>query len=263
MRAGVCQSAGVRTLGIDLAAEPAGTALAVLRWDAGGARVESLDVGVDDAGLLAALRDPDGAVGVDCPVGWPRAFVDLVSGHHAGRAPVPAERAPGWRRPYVLRATDRHVHARTGLTPLSVSADRIAHAAIRLAVLLAEVGDDVDVARDGSGAVAEVYPAAALRVWGLPHRGYKGAGQDAARHALVDDLERAAPWLDLGPHGQRCREVHDALDAVLAALVARAVALGLTEGVPEGGREVALAEGWVHVPTSPLTALDPRRGGRD
>jgi hypothetical protein len=66
------------------------------------------------------------------------------------------------------------VLAEAGVNPLSVSADRIAHAAFRCAGLLARLaalGEPVD--RAGSGVVVEVYPAAALRRLGLTHRGYK------------------------------------------------------------------------------------------
>jgi hypothetical protein len=66
------------------------------------------------------------------------------------------------------------VREQAGLVPLSVSADRIAHVALRCAVLLAELdasGRPVD--RSGSGHVVEVYPAASLRRWGLDHPGYK------------------------------------------------------------------------------------------
>ncbi|WP_433185959.1 DUF429 domain-containing protein [Actinoallomurus sp. CA-150999] len=108
--------------------------------------------------------------------------------HTGGGAPREAQRLKGewflpyggrpsegrgrdWRRNLALRLTDRVVHDRTGLTPLSVSADRIGHAALRLAALLARLaraGRPVD--RSGTGVVVEVYPAASLRLWGLPHR---------------------------------------------------------------------------------------------
>jgi hypothetical protein len=41
-----------------------------------------------------------------------------------------------WRRRMVYRTTDEVVRAETGLIPLSVSADRIAHAAFRATLLL-------------------------------------------------------------------------------------------------------------------------------
>jgi hypothetical protein len=100
---------------------------------------------------------------------------------------------------------DAMVRAETGLIPLSVSADRIAHAAFRAALLLtrlAESGTPVD--RTGEGPVAEIYPAACLRRWGLTHRGYKrGDGHGF----LVDHLLAAAPWLKAGEHEGCCGRV--------------------------------------------------------
>ncbi|MEV1178857.1 hypothetical protein [Nonomuraea sp. NPDC049784] len=58
-----------------------------------------------------------------------------------------------WRRDLALRVTDQVVHQQTGLTPLSVSADRIGHATMRCAAPLAELarrGRPVDRAA-GSG----------------------------------------------------------------------------------------------------------------
>ncbi len=47
---------------------------------------------------------------------------------------------------------------------------------------------------------------------------------------------------------EACIESDDALDALLAALIARAAALGLT--VPPGADDLELArrEGWIHLP---------------
>src|SRR5215831_17281551 len=67
----------------------------------------------------------------------------------------------GWRRELTMRRTDVFVRDKLRLVPLSVSADRIAHVALRCAVLLAKLdasGRPVD--RTGAGAVVEVYPAA-------------------------------------------------------------------------------------------------------
>lgn len=241
------------TVGIDLAAAPAGTAIAALRWERGGAVVDDLVTGADDEVVLRWMRHPDGAVGIDCPFGWPAAFVRMVTEHSARTLRTPADRSDGWRREYVLRQTDRHVHATTGLRPLSVAADYIGHVAIRLAALISELDPGVDSSLDGSGAIAETYPAAALLTWGLPHRGYKGAANQAPRDTIVDGLLTAAPWLDLGPHAAVVRGSDHALDAVLCALVARARQRGWTEGPSDV--ELARREGWIHVPTRPLADL--------
>ncbi len=241
------------TVGIDLAAAPAGTAVAALRWDAGVAVVTDVVIGADDATVLAWMQHPDGAVGIDCPFGWPEAFVRMVADHTSRTLRTPADRSDGWRREYVLRETDRHVHATTGLRPLSVAADYIGHVAIRLAALISELDPTIDSSLDGSGAIAETYPAAALRTWGLPHRGYKGAANQVARDAIVDGLLASAPWLDLGAHAPAVRGSDHVLDAVLCALVARARQRGFTEPPTDIG--LARREGWIHVPTRPLADL--------
>lgn len=88
-----------------------------------------------------------------------------------------------------MRRTDAFVHDKLRITPLSVSADKIAHVALRCAVLLARLdaaGRPVD--RSGAGPVVEVYPAASLRSWGLYRPGHKQAAKPHVPGCLVDDL---------------------------------------------------------------------------
>jgi hypothetical protein len=101
-----------------------------------------------------------------------------------------------------------------------------------------------------------VYPAAALKQWGLRCRGYKGTTNRRVRDELVDDLLRVAPWLDLAGAEPLIRTNDHALDATLCALVARAVATGATAGPSVGAQAAAaMTEGWIHVPTGPLGGL--------
>jgi hypothetical protein len=62
-------------------------------------------------------------------------------------------------------------------------------------------------------------------------------------------LQAQAPWLAWDDDARgACVRSDDALDAVLAALIARAGALGLTVK-PEGeDLELARTEGWIHLP---------------
>lgn len=244
------------TVGVDLAAEPVNTAVAWLDWEPGSCSVRRLEIGADDALIMDAILAADKA-GIDCPLGWPMPFVEFVTAHQTGHVDIPAD-LPGraWRRNLALRLTDQHVHARTGLTPLSVSADRIGHAAMRCAALLARLahaGRAVD--RCGRGAVVEVYPAASLKLWGLPHKGYKRSQDLTGLGRLVDELQTAAPWLDLAPHEPTCRRHHDTTDAVIAALTARAAAQGLTTPPDNNQIDTATAEGWIALPTKPLGDL--------
>ena len=171
----------------DLAAEPEGTAVARVDWLAGRAVVRDVRWGADDGAVLAALAEA-GSAGIDCPLGWPDAFVAFVVAHQRGLVPVPVGIADrGWRRSLTLRVTDQVVRQEIRLTPLSVSADRIGHVALRCASLLALFAQQGhEVSRDGSGKVVEVYPAASLKIWGLPWRGYKRPGDTQALGKLVD-----------------------------------------------------------------------------
>jgi predicted nuclease with RNAse H fold len=185
------------TVGVDLAAEPSRTALAAIAWDIGKAQVSDLVLGADDDAIMASLADAD-KVGINCPLGWPAPFVAFLTAHQTGDVIVPSGltglTGQQWRRQLAWRLSDEVVRERTGLIPLSVAADRIGHAAMRCAGLLAKMasqGHPVD--RCGTGPVAEVYPAASLKCWGLPWRGYKQPPNALPLGALVDDLLAAAP----------------------------------------------------------------------
>jgi hypothetical protein len=121
---------------------------------------------------------------------------------------------------------------------------------MRCAALLAELDiSGVLVDRSGlTGTAVEVYPAASLRRWKLSHRGYKGRGNSSKLNELVDELMRAAPWLNLGTYEATCRANDDAFDAVIAAMSARASAIGLTLRPSAGQLFEASREGWIALP---------------
>ncbi|WP_433213357.1 DUF429 domain-containing protein [Dactylosporangium sp. CS-047395] len=242
------------TVGVDLAAGDERTALAVLHWESGRAFVQSLQLGADDRTIVAAITSSDKA-GIDCALGWPEPFTQMVLAHRYGHVRSLPEPGLGsaWRRAMVYRTTDEVIRASIpGLIPLSVSADRLAHAAMRCAALLSMLATaGVDVDRAGGGRILEAYPSASLHRWGLTHRGYKG------KHEVpVDALVAAtAPWLDLGAFEPLMHTSHDAFDAVIAALTARAAALELVTRPSSTQLAVARVEGWIGVPTAPLSAL--------
>lgn len=243
----------MRTLGIDLAADPAKTAACVLDWRDGRAEVVELEVGCGDQRLVQ-LAEAASYIGLDSPLGWPDAFVAAIS-DHAGERPWPGLDAPdakAFRRRLSLRATDEAVAA-TGLLPLSVSTDKLGVTAMRCALIVEFLKRSGRSApRDGSGEVIEVYPAAALRRWECPHKGYKtGAAAAAVRRTIIETIARDAPWLELDDIGRtRCVSSDHVLDAVVAALVTRAAAVGSTERPPPPLVEQARREGWIHVPAS-------------
>jgi predicted nuclease with RNAse H fold len=247
----------MRTMGVDLAAEPANTAIAVIEWRASAARVVALEIPADDEAVLRHARDAD-KVGIDCPLGWPDTFVEFVAGHRANQVRLPETSSADWRRSLAYRHTDEHVRSTLQMIPLSVATDRIgvtAMRAARLQVLLAQQGHVID--RAGAGLLVEIYPAAGLRHWGLPSRGYKGGKARGLLGEVVDQLQRAAPWLELSAFEQSCRFSDHALDAVMSALLARAAALGLTTPPPPDQLAAAEREGWIALPDCAIGQLAP------
>lgn len=243
------------TAGIDLAASPAATASAVVVWSGGGARLAGVRLGVEDGDLLDLVAGAD-RTGIDCPLGWPVAFIDFLNRQRRGAIELAEVDSVPDRTAIVYRRTDL-VCWHGGDRPLSVAADRIAHPALRAAGLLSALaGRGLDVDRAGRGAVVETYPAAALRHWGLPSRAYKRAANGPARRELVRALLGAAPWLTVADDDRDLLiRSDDALDAVVCALVARASLLGAVTRPAPADVEIAAEEGWIAVPTGELSDL--------
>lgn len=244
------------TVGVDLSSRPERTAACVISWDGVRPSLELLGPPLDDDALIGLChRSGVVKVAIDAPFGWPDAFVAAVVGWSAdGVWSCEADARP------VYRATDEHVRDTVGLVPLAVTADRIAHAAFRCAEILSQLapgGPD----RTGGGLVAEVYPAAALKRWGLPYRGYKDktAQSAAIRETIVDGLSRRWPRLSLA--GARASLVANdhLLDALICAVLAGAIVEGETEPIPPELRDGGGREGWIHLPVKDILS-DP--GGR-
>jgi predicted nuclease with RNAse H fold len=248
----------VRTLGIDLAAQPANTSACAIDWGPSVPIVSDLRSGLDDEALLDAIADAD-KVGIDAPFGWPDDFVDAVVAHRDRAGwPGSGEDQDLYRFHLSFRATDRRLIEGGARRPLSVSTDLIGVVAMRCAYLLdrlAAGGEPVD--RAGSGKVIEAYPAPALSTWGLTAVGYKSRVGVARIPELLSRVEDALGGIEMtSQERQLAGADHNCFDALVASLVARAAALGLTQG-PESDeeRDRAVREGWIHVPTNPLPDL--------
>jgi predicted nuclease with RNAse H fold len=248
----------VRTLGIDLAAQPANTSACALDWGPGTPVIFELRSGLDDAALLDAISGAD-KVGIDAPFGWPDEFVDAVSAHRNRSGwPGGGEDQDIYRFHLSFRITDRRLIEQGARRPLSVSTDLIGVVAMRCAYLLdrlAARGETVD--RAGSGKVIEAYPAPALTTWRLSAVGYKSRVGVARIPELLSRLEDGLGGIKMTPQQREAAESdHNCFDALVASLVARAAALGLTQP-PESDeeRDRAAREGWIHVPTNPLSDL--------
>ena len=244
----------MRTAGVDLAAAPKGTALAVIDWTGARAFLSELHLGVADEIIVRTAGTVD-KLGIDCAFGWPDEFVQFVVAHSSGDLPG-VDGGMAWRRTLAYRETDREVRKITGRWPLSVSTDRLGLTAMRCAGLLSRISAaGIPVDRAGSGVVAEIYPGASLRLWGFSTTGYR---TDAARRShLLAEIQDAAPWLDLGPHAPHMITSADAFDAVIAALAARSAALGFYEPPAPAMLDRARREGWIVLPNGPLAELLP------
>jgi predicted nuclease with RNAse H fold len=244
-----------RTVGVDLSAEPARTAICAVTWTPGAATVEPpIRKGYDDA-ILAACASAN-RIGIDCPFSWPDSFVEAVSAHRAGQ-PWPGRHrdSQDYRHELRYRATDCHVRDITGRWPLSVSTDRIGVTAMRCASLLdslATQGTPVD--RAGSGRVVEVYPATALHVWHLLRPAYKRDRN--VLDAMVTELLARLPNLHFPAGDEQFRRNDHVFDALICALVARAAQLGATT-LPQtvDQQRQATSEGWIHLPDGGLESL--------
>ena len=232
------------TVGVDLAAQPARTAVCIVRWAPGIPEIGLPETGFNDQRLLELFDQAD-KIGIDVPLGWPEGFVTALTSHHRG-APWPSL----GRDPLRYRATDLFVQRQTGRWPLSVAASLLAIPTMRAAALLttaAEGGGPIN--RVGHDKVVEVYPAAALRRWGLRADKYKGPKRRDARQRLVNDLLARARWLKPPEDAiTRCVADDNKFDALIAALVARAAAKGLCDAIPSEDAVVAEREGWIALP---------------
>ena len=235
----------MRVLGIDLSPSARKSGACVLECGEGALRA-SVSVDNDDERLFA-LAEGCEKVAIDAPFGWPDGFIDPVGGAEAFD---------------VLRETDRLVmHTRQSPGPELIAA-RLRRVAMRCSLLLDLWSADAPLDRTGGGRFVEVYPPAAMQRWGLKGRGYRFP--DTA--APVDDfaaLREQLPELEIVDGDEICEQDDDAFDSVVAALVARAVALGLTDAPHSTRRMQAAQEGWIHLPVRGSLPFLSREPGDD
>jgi len=138
------------------------------------------------------------------------------------------------------------------LTPYSVSADKIGALAMRCVLLLTGLVDLEQTLLDRvDGRAIECYPSAALYRFGFSRAELKNAKTDQdVRSKLLAEILARAPWLNIdGDTQARLARIGDAFDAFIAALVARAAAIGMTDRPPPQLAELAAVEGWIHLPS--------------
>ena len=98
-----------------------------------------------------------------------------------------------------------------------------------------------------------MYPGATLRLWGFDTAGYRT--EDNKRAELLAKLKTKAPWLELSGFEDQMLDSTDCFDAVIAALAARAVALGAYSKPAKEQNAKAKVEGWICLPTGQVTSL--------
>ena len=239
--------------GIDLAAEPKGTALALIEFKANIAELVFLEQGLDDQALIDKTIKAN-KVGIDCAFGWPIEFAKFIAQNQDPKNKNPIDGGMDFRRTLSFRETDRVIKELTGRWPLSVSTDRLGLTAMRCAGLLSryqQAGTEVD--RSGAGKLAEVYPGATLRTWSFDTGNYRVNKEVRAK--LIKELNRQAPWLELGAHQELMIESGDAFDAVIAALAARAIHQGQYNKPTADQHKRAVIEGWICLPSRELATL--------
>jgi|SRR5215813_8247359 len=83
------------TAGLDLAAMPERTALASIEWAETRTVIRDVICPAGDDVIVEVIGQT-GKTGIDCPFGWPDAFVDFAAGFPgAGQAPGPPYHAAG------------------------------------------------------------------------------------------------------------------------------------------------------------------------
>lgn len=223
------------TLGIDLSSMPKNTAACCIKWGKKRALAESPHFNCTDERLDMLIGNAD-SVGIDAPFGWPQEFTSAVN---EWNFTTWNERVRDRLR---FRLTDLWVKEHCGLTPLSVSSDRIALPAMRAMALLRRHGVSD---RSGDGKFFEVYPASSLKAWHLPHNEYKKPEQHKERKSILQKLFKQAPWLDAPAD---YAESADGLDSLIASLTVRAAAQKITRRPPSDQADLARREGWIHLP---------------
>ena len=195
---------------------------------------------------------------LDAPLGWPEPLGETLVPHKAGAAlPESVDRDRMF-----YRETDRWIHGNIGKKPLAVGADKIActaYAALSfLERLRDKTGHKIPLAWEhkdvGKGKVAaiEVYPAATLKVCGLPHTGYKNKeSAEEKRKKIIEGLKEKMTLSGPEDVEKEMLANDDVLDAVVCVLAAADFAR--KDACPPENRELAKKEGWIWVrkPASP------------
>jgi predicted nuclease with RNAse H fold len=238
----------VTIIGIDCATAPERVGMALGEWQDNHLTILAVTSGRSRSPLEIVIDWLTGKattlLAMDAPLGWPAGFGVVFPSHQAG---MPIEIEPNH---FFRRYTDSFIHAKIGKLPLDVGADRIArtaHAALQLM-------DDIGRAANQSIGLAwspeipkgvhaiEIYPAATLKVNGMPSSGYKNSSQTYQRQSILDFL---AQKTDIQCDTNLAVDNADCLDAMVCLLAGCDFLNG--EVMPPDDEHLARKEGWIWV----------------
>ena len=239
----------MRLIGIDCSTNSKNIGIALADWD-GTASVRKLHAGVPNPWSTVSdwVKEPDSRdtlVAIDAPLGWPRPLAPTIA-HHTAGSPVTVCPNSLFRR-----TTDRYIYKQTGKRPLDVGADRIARTAAAalsgLEYLRTEAESRIPLARHHEGVrgtqAIEVYPAATLKVHGLPCDGYKKKKIEDHREKR-EEILHGLPNIEVPCSCQHtARSNADALDALVCLLAAVDFLTG--HAMPPQDCDLARTEGWI------------------
>jgi hypothetical protein len=242
----------MKTLGIDLASQPAKTASCTIDWShPEGAEVVDWTSTATDDQLIELMDDPSmEKVGIDAPFGWPADYVEALAQYRDHRK---------WPERDILYLRYRTTERSLDTHCLSPSLDPLTWVTVRCAGLLSAWArkQDAKIDRTGEGLTVEVYPAEALRRWDLGSgKGYKQETSSGKkeRARLVEALAVSLDGVLVVPVKFRraCKERggDHLLDAFISALMARTMANRRCKPIPDEAMEEASLEGWIRLPSS-------------
>jgi len=193
----------VLTAGIDLAAQPAKTGAVLVDWSSEPPTVVQARREITDKQILVLCKEvagQQGRVGIDCPLGWPRAFVAFVTAH-AAHQPLPTTE-PGTRS-LRLRATDIALVQRRCFEPGEGGLDEVSPGGVRREPESASSG----VADEATGDREQAQP----KPFGFPAaRWVVGEGQHLQPGGELDgETDHSQPELVGGEPVQRYLESVD------------------------------------------------------
>jgi len=232
------RSREVAIVGIDCAAQPENTGLALTLWRRQASKLSVIEtrcaaVAKPAATIISGWIKPFGCVllALDAPLGWPAPLMLSLANHRAGECLAHAPKA------MFRRTTDVDIRARLKTLPLAIGADRIAWAAHAALVFLKELRPLVSAPvkllwrPDWSGCIGaiEVYPKATRASLGVP----KDAGS-------LEGLEsRFGFSSDQTPSSEHER------DAIVCAIAGAEFLQGRAIAPTRSQQALARQEGWI------------------